>query len=236
MARPTLAVASLLLVGAVATAPARAQTLTADAVVGAVIDAYGGRDVLGDVEALRLEGTIVTATQGEHGNFVRVSEGQGHLKVLLHYPQRVEIRVVEGTDGWSGGSPQTLAAAKGPMLAAMQLQAARSWVPWILDEMRDRLTIERTDSALVVMSGGLKPGLALRFYVRHRLRRLPSGVRGAGALPRRELRVGHAHGLPHRGQGPAQPAGRAAQAAHGGVSGGYRTTGHPPPATRFSNA
>jgi len=146
-------------------APACAQARDPGNVVDAVIEAYGGRNVLAGVEAVRLEGTIVTSTQGEHGSFIRIVAGPDHLKVLLHYPQRVEIRIVEGDEGWNGGSPQTLAAASGPMLAAMQLQASRSWVPWILDEMRDSLKVERADSAVVVLSGPLKPGLALRFYV-----------------------------------------------------------------------
>ncbi|MCG6955548.1 MAG: hypothetical protein LJF04_06105 [Gemmatimonadetes bacterium] len=146
-------------------APGCGQPRDPGSVVDAVFDAYGGRDLLAGIEAVRLEGTIVTATQGGHGSFIRIVEGPDHLKVLLHYPRHVEIRIVEGDEGWSGGSPQTLAAASGPMLAAMQLQASRSWVPWILDEMRDSLEVERADSAVVVMSGPLRPGLVLRFYV-----------------------------------------------------------------------
>lgn len=164
-------------------APACAQAPTPSSVVDAVFEAYGGRAVLSGIDAIRLEGTIVTATQGEHGSFVRIVEGEDNLKVLLHYPRRVEIRIVEGDEGWNGGSPQTLAAAAGPMLAAMQLQASRSWVPWILDEMRDSLQVERADTSVLVMSGSLKPGLTLRFYVdthSHRVLRTESDMSMGG--------------------------------------------------------
>jgi hypothetical protein len=174
---------ALLAAATLVAAPACAQTPDPGAVVDAVLEAYGGSPALQDVEAVRLEGTIVTATQGEHGSFVRIVEGQDRLKVLLHYPGRVEIRVVDGADGWNGPSPESLVAAEGPALAAMRLQASRSWIPWILDDMRDSLAVERADADVVVMSGRLAPGLALRFFVdarTHRVLRSESDMDAGG--------------------------------------------------------
>ncbi len=156
---------TLLAAAAVLTAPACAQTPDPGRVVDAVLEAYGGARVLDGVKALRLEGTIVTATRGQHGRFIRIVEGAHNLKVLLHYSDHVEIRLVDGARGWNGDTPENMKAASGPMLAAMELQASRSWVPWILEVMRDSLRVERADSRVVVMSGGLAPGLALRFWV-----------------------------------------------------------------------
>lgn len=152
---------------AAGTADARgtAATAAAAAIVAQVMDAYGGRDALAGVEALRLDGTIVTHPAEAHGSFIRIVEGGDSLKVLLHYPQRVEIRIVDGDDGYNGSTPQSLSPASGPMLAAMQLQAARSWVPWILDAMEDRLEVERTDPDLTVLAGDLRDGLRLRFFI-----------------------------------------------------------------------
>jgi hypothetical protein len=146
-------------------APAAAQTPDPTDVVDQVIAAYGGRDALERIEAVRLEGTIVTHPGEAHGSFIRIGQGRDTLKVLLHYPNRVEIRIVDGEEGYNGSTPGSLTPAGGPMLAAMQLQAARSWVPWVLDELRDRLEMERGSPDLMVLAGDLKPGLRLRFFV-----------------------------------------------------------------------
>jgi hypothetical protein len=166
MHKPVFGPAAALLatVAALALPACAQQTPAPGTVVDAVLRAYGGARVLKGIQALRLDGTIVTA-EGRHGRFIRIVEGPHSLRVLLHYSDHVEIRVVDGKQGWNGDAPQTLKAASGPMLAAMELQASRSWVPWILDEMRDSLSVERADADVVVMSGGLAPGLALRFYV-----------------------------------------------------------------------
>jgi hypothetical protein len=175
--------ATLLAAVSVLASPVRAQTPTPGSVVDAVYQAYGGRDHLSDVRALRLEGTVVTAMGGQRGRFIRIVEGHESLKVLLHYPDRVEIRLVDGEKGWNGNTPQTMHEASGAMLAAMQLQASRSWVPWILGKMRDSLRVERADTSVVVMSGGLAPGLALRFWVdahTHRVLRTESDMDAGG--------------------------------------------------------
>lgn len=145
--------------------PAAAQAPTPAAVVAQVVEAYGGAEALRATEALRLEGAIITHPAEEHGSFVRIDEGGDKLKVLLHYPARVEIRVVEGDEGWNGSSPSNLSPAQGPMLAAMQLQAARSWVPWILVELKGQLEVESTDNGMVVLTAALQEGQRLRFYV-----------------------------------------------------------------------
>lgn len=151
-------------VAAVST-PVSAQSPDPGAVVDQVMAAYGGAEALSGIEALRLEGTIVTHPAQAHGSFVRISQGRDTLKVLLHYPHRVEIRIVDGDRGYNGSSPGSLTPAEGPMLAAMQLQAARSWVPWILNELRDGLEVERDSPDLMVLAGDLAPGLRLRFFV-----------------------------------------------------------------------
>lgn len=145
---------------------ARVSAQDAGAVVDAVVQAYGGSRAVDAVDALRLEGGIVTHPGEAQGSFIRIGEGPDRLKVLLHYPDRVEIRIVDEDEGLNGSSPETLGRASGPMLDAMHLQAARSWVPWILQDMRDRLVVERDDAGVVVLAGDVAPGLRLRFFVR----------------------------------------------------------------------
>lgn len=184
--------------------PARAQTPDPGSVVDAVLQAYGGARVLKGVQALRLEGTIIASRQGQGGRFIRIVEGPHSLKVLLHYADHVEIRVLDGDRGWSGDSPQTLRAASGPMLAAMELESARSWVPWILDDMRDSLKVERADANVVVLSGGLVPGLALRVYVdarSHRVLRTESEM----DIPQMKMEFATDYGDFHRVSGVLVP-------------------------------
>ncbi len=164
--RSFVAAGSTAMATLLAAAPALAQDPDAGSVVDQVLAAYGGADALRATHALRLEGSIVTHAGAEvHGSFVRIDEGGSGLKVLLHYPDHAEIRVVDGDEGWHGSSPTSLAPAQGPMLAAMQLQAARSWVPWILVDLRDRLQVERSDDTVTVLGADLKRGLHLRFFV-----------------------------------------------------------------------
>jgi hypothetical protein len=148
-----------------ASANAAAQSADVSGLVDEVMEAYGGRATLDAVEAIRLEGSIQAHTRQARGSFVRVTEGQDRLKVLLHYPSSVEIRIIEGNEGWRGPSPDRLAPANGPLLGSMKLQAARSNVPWIMDAMRDRLTVERSDDRLTVLSGEIQSGLTLRFFI-----------------------------------------------------------------------
>ena len=106
----------------------------AESIVQGVVEAYGGHDQLMAVEAVRLHATMRARTTGQDAAVIRIAEGPSHLKVMIHYPSRVEIRVVDGAKGWRGTTPQNMTEVRGPQWAAMALQAARSNIPWILLE------------------------------------------------------------------------------------------------------
>lgn len=116
----------------------------------AMVEAYGGRQALRAVTALRMEGRITTS-QSMEGTVVRISRGPGSLASIVEYPGRAEIRILSGTQAWRGGSHDALENAPPAMHAAMQMQSARLLTPWILDQYRDRVELveESASGALV---------------------------------------------------------------------------------------
>lgn len=167
------AVAALagLLLGAPAS-PASAQTgeragsEATRAVVDRVIDAYGGADAIAAVNSHRQEGMLVARNGGGHGQVTRISKGMGSLSVLVSYPTRSEIRIVEDGSGWRGTSPETMAQVDGPLRLAMVAQAARAHLPRIMVDFRDgfRLLPPTADGA-VVLALTVTQGLDLRMFV-----------------------------------------------------------------------
>jgi len=115
-----------------------------------------------------LDGMMESRTRGGRATTVRTFERPSRLRVVLHYPQRVEVRMLDGEQGWRGDE-RGLVPVSGPLLAAMRLQAARAALPWLLDERRAEV---RAIAALDVkghsypgLELGVGDGLTLRAYV-----------------------------------------------------------------------
>jgi len=105
------------------------------ALIDSVIAAYGDRDALARVTSYEMRGTMTALRRGGTAVMVRTFELPSRLRVVLHYPQQVEVRMLDGDQGWRGDQ-RGMVPVTGPLLAAMQLQAARAAIPWILDERR----------------------------------------------------------------------------------------------------
>ena len=135
---------------------------SAEDVIGEVLEAYGGAEVVRAVEGYRLEATIQAHTRQEAGSVLRIVEGPTRLKVLVRYPSGAEIRILEDDQGWQGGSPASLAPVAGPMLGAMVLQAARTTIPWILDEKRAEARLVESDGTALLLEIPLGEGRVLQ--------------------------------------------------------------------------
>ena len=133
-------------------------------VIDAVLDAYGGVERLRGVEAIRQEGQIRTSSGG-HGIVVRISRGGTALSSLVHYQDRVELRILEDGSGWRGSTPATLEAVQGPLLVSMEMQAARILAPWFLDSHRNEVRRLPDEEDLLVLSIGLGEGRELRLWI-----------------------------------------------------------------------
>lgn len=106
------------------------------AVVKKTLEVYGGEQALSKVVAVRETGKVSSAMRkGGTGMMVRTFSGPQKLRVEIEYPgEPVEVRVVDGEQGWRGGN-----AVQGPPLFAMVLQAARLSLPQLLVQHRKSL-------------------------------------------------------------------------------------------------
>jgi hypothetical protein len=154
----------LALVGAwaalLAPPPAAAQS-----VLDRVIAAYGGPEAVLSVDSFREEGMLVARNGGGHGQVVRISGGAETLSIMVSYPDRTELRLLENGRGWRGPGPQDMAEVQGPLLMAMVAQAHRARVPRILLDARSQVTVETTDDGAPVLVLPVGDAMALRMYV-----------------------------------------------------------------------
>jgi hypothetical protein len=133
-----------------------------------VMAAYGGPAALARVTSYEMRGSLDAPARGGKAVTIRTFQRPNRLRVVIHYPQQVEVRVLDGDKGWRGDE-RGLVAVTGPLLAAMRLQAARAAVPWILDEHRAEarpapaLTVKGFRYEGVEITVG--EGLTLRAYV-----------------------------------------------------------------------
>ena len=141
-----LAIAPLRAAEPAATSPA--------ALIDSVLGAYGGKAALAKVKAYRMEGSVSSVMRG-NGALVRTFARPDRLKITLDYPNHPEARILDGGKGWRSDGKGNMAPADGFLLTSMVLQAARSDLPWLLDERRASVKL------LAPMDGGKLQGLEI---------------------------------------------------------------------------
>jgi len=125
-----------------------------NALIDRVLAAYGGKAALSKVKAYRMEGSVASVMRG-NGPLVRLFARPARLKITLDYPGHLEVRILDGDKGWRSDGKGNLSPVDGFLRSSMVLQAARSDIPWILDERRTATRV------LPVMEGGKLQGLEL---------------------------------------------------------------------------
>ncbi|MEA2164260.1 MAG: hypothetical protein QOK37_2387 [Thermoanaerobaculia bacterium] len=108
-----------------ATPAAFAQSL--DDAVASVMKEYGGAAAWQKVTTIRESGKVVPAMRKGDGAMTRFWQKPDKLRVEIVYPERTELRVVDGDHGTNNGKD-----VAGPGLDAMKLQAARMALPLLL--------------------------------------------------------------------------------------------------------
>lgn len=136
-----------------------------DQVIDEVLAAYGGRDALRSIQSFRQEGLVVAANGSAHGKMYRISVCPSRLSVLVDYGDRSEHRILEDGAAWRGVTPATLVEVRGPLQGAMVLQAARTCLPGILDDLRSEAVVEESGVEHVTLSVRVAPDLVLRLFV-----------------------------------------------------------------------
>jgi hypothetical protein len=109
-----------------------AQSL--DNVVASVMKEYGGVAAWQKVSTIRETGKVVPAMRKGDGATTRFWQKPDKLRVEIVYPERTELRIVDGDHGTNNGKD-----VAGPGLDAMKLQAARLALPLLLVDKRASL-------------------------------------------------------------------------------------------------
>jgi hypothetical protein len=165
-------------------ASARPQHGSTEALVDAVLDAYGGRAAVRAVRSYRLEGAVAALDRGETGQLTRIVVAPAALKVLIRYPSASEVRLVDGDTGQRGTTLHDLVPVQGPLLGAMVVQAARANLPWILDTRRSVLRPLESNAGGDTLELPLRDGLLLRVSLDPRSRLITRAVGLVSAGPR----------------------------------------------------
>ncbi len=141
-----------------------------------ILDAYGGAAALGKVRAYRAEGILTATGHREQGHIVRWRERSDGLRIELRYPDRGELRVVRGDEGWGGPDDRHLQPVTGVFLETLRLEAARLDLPLRLAEQESSLVrMDPDDKERVVLQLPLSGGTSLEYHVdprKHRIERV----------------------------------------------------------------
>lgn len=137
-----------------------------DALVDGVLQAYGGAEGLYAVRGYRMEGAITAMHDQTVGETVRYFQRPDRLRVELRYPDRGEVRIASGRQGWAGPDDRNLEPTLRPYVDSMRLQTARLDLPARLDEMRSILVLMESDErGRQVVRAFLDEGLTVDYHV-----------------------------------------------------------------------
>jgi hypothetical protein len=118
-----------------ATAPPGPSDESPPALIRRCVAAYGGERGAVRLARVRVDGTVTSAlAPGEVGTYRRLFARSERLRVEVQFPgARPEVKVLDGPRGYRYGE-----AAPAPVVAALQLQAARLDLPALLKGWESR--------------------------------------------------------------------------------------------------
>ncbi len=155
-------------------------------IVGQVLEAYGGREILQGVDAYRAEGLLTAVQERKQGETVRWFERPDHLRIEIRYPDRGEVRIIRADRGWAGPDDLHLEPVEGAFLQSMELQAARLDLPLRLAERESTLVLlAPDDDGREVLRLPLGRGLTVDYHVdhdTHRVTRMEMAMPGPPAM------------------------------------------------------
>jgi hypothetical protein len=133
-------------------------TLDLDAVLDEMIAAYGGEQNLRKLDSMAQEWDFVAMMGNRRGTDIRQVSIPGRLKVELTYPDKSEIRILDGDFANVIFNHRPSQQATSPQRDAMRLQLMRMYSPLVLREKREALALtqEGTLVALSLNENGLR--------------------------------------------------------------------------------
>jgi len=137
---------------------ARAEPLDRDTVLTNLIESYGGERNLRKLDSMVQEWDMVAIMGNRHGKDLRSVRMPGRLRVELRYPDKREIRVLNGNASHVLFDDRPAQVAEAPQRSAMRLQLMRLYSPLALWERRESLsvTVEGDLCALSLTEDGLR--------------------------------------------------------------------------------
>jgi len=135
-----------------------AQPLDRDTVLTNLIESYGGERNLRKLDSMVQEWDMVALMGNRHGKDLRSIRLPGQLRVELRYPDKREIRVLNGNASHVLFDDRPAQSARKPQHDAMRLQLMRLYSPLALRERRESLsvTIDGEYCALSLIEEGLR--------------------------------------------------------------------------------
>jgi len=120
---------------------AHSQSPDLDQCLGQIIKAYGGEENLRKLDAQIQKWDVVALMGNRHGTDLRTIRAPDQLKVELTYPDKKEIRIVNGEASYVTYGQKPVQVAVQPQRDAMRLQLMRLYSPLVLRDRRDSLTL-----------------------------------------------------------------------------------------------
>jgi len=121
---------------------AYAESIDIDTLLDRLIEAYGGEANLQKLSNQVQLWDFVALQSNRHGTDVRALEAPDKLRVQLIYPDRREVRIINGSASFAGFGGEPEAAVGRPQSDAMRLQLMRLYSPLVLRGKRDALSLE----------------------------------------------------------------------------------------------
>ena len=134
------------------------QSLDRESVLQKLIESYGGETNLRKLERMVQEWDMVAMMGNRHGKDVRSIRVPDQLKVELTYPDKTEIRILNGEKARVAFNNDPWRAASAPQQDAMRLQLMRLYSPLVLRDKGDslKLMLDGEYCALSLVERGIR--------------------------------------------------------------------------------
>ncbi len=140
-----------------------AKELSSESVIKSMIDAYGGKKKIEQLNAYTQVWDIETKTSDINGTDHRTVLMPDSLRTELVYPNKKEIRLLIKNSGIKQFD-NSVQKAQGPMLDAMKLQFMRIYNPLILEKKLNSITLLPTDGDHYILKL-IEKGLSTEYVV-----------------------------------------------------------------------
>jgi hypothetical protein len=118
------------------------QSLDKQTALDKIIHAYGGETNLRRLDRVVQEWDFFALTGNRHGTDVRSIRIPDQLKVELSYPDKTEIRILNGREGRVAFDQRLAQTASPAQRDAMRLQLMRLYSPLVLRDRSDAVSLE----------------------------------------------------------------------------------------------